>query len=239
VGLVVNQLRELQKVERALRQCLNNKEEHNRAVRMREIQIEKQEAELEELQATRKRNQIASDEKDLELKTKQAEIDRLQSQLVSIRTNREFAAMQNEIKFAQIAISRIEDEILSDLAEIEECETRIEDVRGRIGNERQALQGTIETASRAKEQLDAEAKDLEAQLAEVEKTLPSEAVQLFKRIAGRYDGEAMATVIKSGSEVICRGCSMRVPRNIYLLLHGESDRLITCQSCSRILNLED
>lgn len=237
MALILDQLLELQKVEWAVRQCRRSKSEHDLAIRFHQSRLKKLEADLEEANNGRRSLQIAADEKDLEFKTKQAQIERLTTQLNTLKTNREYAAMQNEIKFAELAVSRIEDEMLSDFAEIEEREQQVADIKASIEEEKEALAKATEAAAEAKGRLDAQAIELEEQQAEIRKQLPREAIDLFRKIAERYEGEAMATAVKSGGEAICQGCSMRIPQNIFLLLHGDSKKLITCQSCSRILYL--
>ena len=74
--------------------------------------------------------------------------------------------------------------------------------------------------------------------------LPPKIVEQFRRIADRFEGEALAPVLREegGGDFVCGGCHMTVTQNTYVLLAGAgstAENLLTCPSCQRILYLPD
>ena len=71
--------------------------------------------------------------------------------------------------------------------------------------------------------------------------VPVEVLQIFKRVAETYDGEATATVEQTDENAAiysCGGCFMGVPAEIINVLSNR-DEIMRCSNCTRILVLED
>jgi predicted nucleic acid-binding Zn-ribbon protein len=67
------------------------------------------------------------------------------------------------------------------------------------------------------------------------------ALNIFKRVADSYDGEALAEVEKADENSVswsCGGCFMGIPAEIVNVLTGKDD-LIRCTNCTRILYLRE
>ncbi len=82
-------------------------------------QIARQKQEIEALRQKHKQARMAADKKELEVRQKRAEIEKLRDQQMQVKDNRQFSALQNEIKFAELAIGKFEDEILADMGDLE------------------------------------------------------------------------------------------------------------------------
>ena len=83
--------------------------------------------------------------------------------------------------------------------------------------------------------------DLNAKRAEAAKDVPAPALAVFDRIAGNYDGDAMAAIEIQGAkpphEYICGGCYMSLNAEHVNALRTR-DEIRTCDNCGRILYLE-
>ena len=239
--MVLETLRELQAADLDVRQLERKKTSHDRAAKVQAVQIAKHKEHTQALRDQRQTTRITADRKELDVKQKQAEIEKLRAQQMQIRDNRQFQALQNEIKFAELAISKIEDDILSDLGDLETIDTEIAEAEAALARQKQTLEELKKEIEARKCDLDAEIEACRKRRQQIASVLPPRVVQQFTRIADRLDGEALAPVIRDddGGSFICGGCHMSVTQNTYVILAGHGSNLVACPNCTRILYLAD
>jgi len=241
--LVLDRLRELQEADLELRRLEQKKASHDRTVRVRADQIRKHQEHIQALKNTQRGARMEADRKELDIKQKRAEIEKLRAQQMQIKDNRQFQVLQNEIKFAELAISKIEDDILSDLGDLETLAADIRHAEEELGRFQQDLDALRREADARKDDVDQEIARCRAKREAIAKGLPPRVVDQFTRIADRLDGEALAPVIRDADDpdggIVCGGCHMSIIQNTYVRLAGRSDDLCTCPNCTRILYLED
>lgn len=241
--MVLDRLRELQKADLELRRLQQKKASHDRAAILRADQIAKHEEHIQALKAKHRNARMQADKKELEIRQKRADIEKLRQQQMQIKDNRQYQVLQNEIKFAELAISKIEDEMLTDYSDIEAIAAEVKAAEDERVKHQKDLEVLRKEIAARKDKVDAEIARGQAKRDEFAKTLPPKVVEMFARIADRLDGEALANVIKDEEDddgvFICSGCHMGVTRNTYVMLAGRNENLVTCPNCTRILYLED
>ncbi|MBI1952590.1 MAG: hypothetical protein HYS41_00505 [Candidatus Omnitrophica bacterium] len=183
----------------------------------------------EELKAAEvKRNQL-----EMELGQKEGSLKKFQGQLFTVKTNKEYAALQKEIEGFKADQSVLEEEILKLM---EEADRK----KGRLTAEQEVLKGQEKALEEKLNRLEQEKKTLEDSVQRLEADRGSWAAQVDRKILGRYERilenkEGLALVPVRGGA--CGGCHMVLPPQMLNEIHlGE--RLITCESCARILILE-
>jgi len=238
---VLDTLRELQEADQRLRALQQQKASHDRAAKVRAAQIQEHEQTIQALRQKEKEARRAADEKELEVRSKRENIQRLQQQQMQVKDNRQYQALANEIKFAELAISKTEDDILSDYGEIEEIQARIQQAEDDLADQEKGLETLRQEIAGKKEEVDEEIEACRRRREEIASRLPPKVVGQFQRIADRLDGEALAPVLQEegGGDFVCGGCHMTVTQNTYVVLAGGADDLVTCPNCSRILYLEN
>jgi hypothetical protein len=239
---LLDTLRELQKADQRLRALQQQKAAHDRSAKVQAQQIRKHQEAIEACRDREKAARRAADAKELEVRSKREEIERLRQQQMRVKDNRQYQALQNEIKFAELAISKIEDDILNDYAEIEDIQNETQQAEQELAAEQQRLDAFREKVESRKAEVDADIEACRRHREEVASQLPPKAVDQFQRIADRFEGEALAPVLREegGGDFVCGGCHMTVTQNTYVLLAGggsEDDALLTCPNCQRILYL--
>lgn len=239
--LVIDTLCELQQADQELRRLEARKAAQDRAVRARAVQIEHLKEQIEAIRTEHHDLRVKINLKELEVREKRDAIERHKSQQMQIRDNRQFAALQNEIKFAELAIRKLEDDMLNDYEDLEALETRIAEAKAQLEREGVELEAVRKEAEAKKDAADAEIQACRRRRDEIAQTLPSAVVEQFNRIADRLDGEALAPVVRDEVEgtFVCGGCNMSVTQNTYVLLRGRTENLIICPNCTRILYAED
>jgi hypothetical protein len=172
---------------------------------------------------------------DAELQMNQERVAKSQEKLRSVKTNKEYQSGLKEIEDLGAIVSKIEDDILGFLDQIEistrelkDHQARLDSQAERIGFEKEAVRRNAEEARGSLQRLQAEAVRLSGQL-------PSEVLSLYRRVkAKKADGVAIASVGAS----VCRGCNVNIPPQMYNELQ-RVDRLKNCPNCERIIYWED
>jgi len=239
--VVLDTLRELQEADRELRRLTQEKAAHDRTVRVRAGQLEAQQAAIETLRAKRLEARKKADQKELEVREKQAEIQRLRTQQTQIKDNRQFAVLQNEIKFAELSITKLEDDILADYEDIEAVEAEIAQDKAKLQKQQGELDALRNEVEAKKDEVDREIEACRSRCDDIARALPREVVDKFNRIADHLDGEVLAAVVRDLDDgtFACGGCHMSVTQNTYVLLRGRTEKLVTCPNCTRILYVPD
>ena len=243
--MVLDRLRELQDADLQLRRLEQKKEAHDRGAKVRADQIKRHQEHIEALKGEQREARKAADRKELDVRQKRADIERLRQQQMQIKDNRQYQILQNEIRFAELAISKMEDEILTDYGDVEAAAAKVKEAEQELAKLRQDLEAVQKAIAARKSEADAEIAAQRAKRGEIAKGLPPPVVEQFTRIADRLDGEALAPVIRDeegdeeGGVFICGGCHMSVTQNTYVRLAGRGDNIVICPNCTRILYLEN
>ena len=239
MGPVLNGLLKLQSVENLLRAAKAKLTRCRRNVIIQENQIRNSqsalEAKKEEIQLTK----IQSDRLELELKSRDDDISKLRASLNAAKTNKEYAAVLTQLNTSRADNSKLESQILELLKDIEVDEAEAENMQHQIEQGKEALEETRKESERLAVKFEAEIKQIQTEWNQATKAIPSESLEIFKRVAETYDGEAMAMVEKQqekGQVYTCGGCFMGVTAESVNLLMTKDD-IIRCPNCTRILVL--
>ncbi len=175
-------------------------------------------------------NQAARREIDKELAAVQGLLSKFKNQLMEVKTNKEYQAMQKEMGHAEEEVSAHETRMLERMEEADGLAAELKIAEAAL----KAEQGVV-VAERAK--LDAErAADQQAlekavvERASVVSELSPEALSAFERIAHGRKGLAMA----EARDGLCVVCHVRLRPQVMNEVR-RNDQLIQCDSCTRIL----
>ncbi len=241
MGPVLNGLKKLQSVENQLRAVKTKLTRCRRNVIIKESQVRSLqsalEAKTEEIQLTK----VQSDRLELELKTKDDAIARLRASLNSAKTNKEYAALLTQLNTTKADNSKIETQILDLMKDTEADEAEREKIQNQIAEQKQTLEQTRKDAEQLATKYEAEIEKIQTQWNQVAKTVPHEPLEIFKRVAETYDGEALAVIEEQEGKTTaysCGGCFMGITAESVNVLMTKDDT-IRCPNCTRILVLGD
>jgi len=239
MGPVLNGLMKLQSVENRLRVVKAKLVRCRRNVIIQENQIRNLqnalEAKKEEIQLTK----VQSDRFELELKTRDDEIAKLRASLNTAKTNKEYAALLTQLNTTKADNSKNETQILELLKDIESDEAECGKIQEQIEQQKQALEHTRKEAEQLSTKYQAEIDEIQLEWDQVAQTIPSNALEIFKRVAETYDGEALAVINRQEGRTetyTCGGCFMGIIAESVNLLMTKDD-IIRCPNCTRILVL--
>jgi predicted nucleic acid-binding Zn-ribbon protein len=175
-------------------------------------------------------SQASRREIEKELAAVQGRLSKYKGQLMEVKTNKEYQAMQHEIQAAEQGVRAQEDKLLDQMEEAERLGSELKTAEADL----KAAQGDV---ARDKSQLEGEqvAIDRELQQKTTERggitaKLSAAALALFEQVAGRRKGVALSEA-RAGS---CTQCHVRLRPQIFNEVR-RMDALIQCDNCSRIL----
>lgn len=239
MGPVLNGLVKLQSVENRLRAAKAKLARCRRSVIIQENQVRSLQnaldAKKEEVQLTK----LQSDRLELELKTRDEEISKLRAMLNAAKTNKEYATVLTQLNTTKADNSKIENQILELLKDIETDEAECESIRKQIDEQKQKLEQIRKEADTMAAKYQADIEQIQAEWNSKAKEIPPEQLEIFKRVAETYDGEALAVVEHHEGKTTahtCGGCFMGVTAESVNLLMTK-DGIIRCPTCTRILVL--
>ena len=115
-------------------------------------------------------------------------------------------------------------------------------IQERIDSEQRRYQEIAESSGGEIERLDGMLSELSVEREEAAKQVPPEELSLFERISRNLAGDAMAPVEVHGKkppyDYVCGGCFMGLNAEHANALRTH-DKIRTCDSCGRILYLEN
>jgi len=135
--------------------------------------------------------------------------------------------------------SKVETQILELMKDIEADEAECKEIQSQIDEQKQKLEQTRKEGEVLATKYEAEIEEIQIEWNQVAQTIPAEPLQIFKRVAETYDGEALAVVEQQGGKTeayTCGGCFMGVTAESVNLLMTKDD-IIRCPNCTRILVL--
>ena len=192
-----------------------------------ETRLADQEAKVADIEKNRRQY-----EGDLQLA--QEQVKKYQGQLYSVKTNKEYDALQAEIQAQKTRISELEDGILQLITEAEAESESLETMRGeteslieRFNEERASLESRL---SAVDEDVAVKMDERKRMTMRVE----NQVLKVYDRIRRNLRGMTVVPVKKGA----CSGCFNVIPLQVMLQIR-QGRRLVSCESCGRILITEE
>jgi predicted nucleic acid-binding Zn-ribbon protein len=177
-----------------------------------------------------KNNQTQRKKLEADITAMEAKISKYREQMLSVKTNDEYRALQHEIEHAQKAIRKIEDDILNLMqdaetvqAEIKAAEARLKEDQQKVNVERTALG---EENKRDISALDGYLKERK----EIESSISSDLIPRYERVRKHRGGIAVA----AARDYVCELCQVRIRPQVFQEIR-KNDQIIACDACQRIL----
>ena len=231
---LIEALRKLQAIDGELYRMRNEQRLKPLILEEATQRLAEQQAKAQVAEARLKTAQLKQKEKEIELSTRESNVKKLQAQLFQVKTNREYTAMQQEIERAKADSSLLEEEIIALLDTIEQARREHQEQLTVVAGQQDALR---QVEARVGQDLQAIAEEigaLEHQRQALTPAVDPKALVVYERILVNRDGLALVPLINES----CGGCHMVQPPQVVNEAFLKS-KLVTCDSCSRILYVDE
>ncbi len=196
-----------------------------------EKNIEKQQANLDKVLESLHKLQAEAKVKEKEVAANDQNIAKRKTQLQEAKSNKEYQALQLQIKADEAARGVLDDEALEAIEKAEKFQENIPPAEAELKKAREIFEQTKKKFETDKPGIESEIKHYEALLAEEEVKLPREFREIYDRLIHSVGGyEALAKV---ENQKYCGGCSHQIPINS--LAQILQNKPIVCSSCARLL----
>lgn len=173
-------------------------------------------------------------DRELELASKEEAIKKLQGQLYSLKTNKEYQTMLQQIQDAKADSSVFEDQILTLFDQADKVRIESENENARLKEEEKGFNAQKKQIEDRLKAIDDRLAQLDAQRKLALTDIDPKILAQYDRILANRDGLAIV-LVKDNS---CKGCNMFVPPQVINLIKMY-ERIITCEICNRILYTDE
>jgi predicted nucleic acid-binding Zn-ribbon protein len=177
-----------------------------------------------------KSNQGNRKKLETEIGTIETKISKYRDQMIAVKTNEEYRALQHEIEHAQQAIRKVEDEILNLMMEAETgqsdlkaAEAQLKDDQQKVHTERKQLE---EENRKDLSALDAYLKERK----DIEGVVSADLVSRYERVRKHRGGIGVGPARNE----VCEICKVRIRPQVFQEIR-RNDQIIACDACQRIL----
>ena len=175
-------------------------------------------------------NQTARRAIEKDLASVQQRLSKYKEQLMEVKTNPEYHAMQHQITAANTEIAKFEEQILVNMLEADDVTAKLKAAETKLKGDETALvkeRTTIQADAAEKERALAETvKDRAAIVPEISRTN----FEMFERVLKVRQGIAVAEAIDG----ICSICRVRLRPQVYNTILRNSE-IVQCDHCQRVL----
>lgn len=212
----------------------NEKESKPQEIKALEVSFEEKKQVFAALEKNSLDLQKQKKDRELELGTKEESIKKLQGQLFQLKTNKEYNTMMQQIEGTKADISVIEDKILQIFEQIDKVKGDVEIQKQKIKEEERILN---EEKKKIEERIAVIAdriSQLDGQRKQIIPGIDSKIFAQYERILLNRDGLAIVSIKDSS----CQGCNMFMPPQVTNLIKMY-EHIITCETCNRMLYIDD
>ena len=175
-------------------------------------------------------NQNARRTIEKDVAVQQGRLSKFRDQLMAVKTNIEYQAMQKEIEYAQTEVKKLEDQVLERMVEADDLSSAVKRTEAALAAE----QKTVDADRKALVADVAEQKTalgrLTSERVAVVSSLDPKVLTLFDLVSRRRNGVAVAEA-KDG---ICTICHVRLRPQVFNTVL-RNDEILQCDHCNRIL----
>jgi predicted nucleic acid-binding Zn-ribbon protein len=230
----INGLVKLQSIDSEIYALRAEKDTKPLEAKALETSFEEKKQHLAELEKKSLDLQKKRKDAELELGSKEEATKKLQTQLYSLKTNKEYQVMLQQIQDAKADSSVIEDKILELFEQADKIKTETEKEKQRLKEEEKVFNEQKKKIEERIKEIDDRLAQLEVQRKQALPEIDPKILSQYERILFNRDGLAIVSV-KDNS---CAGCNMFVPPQVINLIKMY-ERIVTCEICNRILYINE
>lgn len=225
---------QLQEIDSKIYSLQREKDDLPRQVAELQNRFDEKKINLKSLEEKEKALAVKRKEKEIDLGSKEENIRKLNNQLSLLKTNKEYQAMLAQIASLKTDTSVLEEEILKSMDEQDTLKAEVAKEKSYLAEEEKKFQEAKKKIDERLKEIECSISDFVVRRSRIIPSLDKRAYATYERILKGKDGLALVKV----KEYACQGCYIGVTPQIVNEIKMQ-DKIITCESCARILYLEE
>ncbi len=185
---------------------------------------------LEESETHLKTEQMAADEKNLELNTQEDEIIKLKEKMNTVKNNKEYTIVKDAMNSVNARKEAIESIVLEHMEAVETIKPEVESNKKKVAEAEENLKSTQTKVAEQIAELKEKAKTLKEKRKIKTEPIDEDSLADYERTLRSSQGTAVAAVVNN----VCQGCFRALSPNIATKVKSGRE-LINCRSCGRFL----
>ena len=165
-----------------------------------------------------------------ELAIQEEKIGRENEKLMSVKTNKEYHAIQKEIQTMKNSIGDTEDQLLRLMEEIEDFEREFKRMKERNEKTKNEMLEHITMLQKHLDEIPVRLESVKSDRAEHSSKIDTELMESYIDLRRKRQGLAVVKV-ENG---VCFGCRLRLPPQLFNLIQ-RNESIMKCPNCHRIL----
>lgn len=226
-------LRELHRLTQHVNNLQAEMERGPRTLKTHEAKVAKQQETVQQSQDAIKKLKIGIHEKEVSLKQKLQQIAKHERQRNEAGSKKEYDALQVEIDSDRKECSKLEDEILSDMEEMEIRTAKLPELEKEVQRIKKETAKVIDDIQTQRTSLVDMLAVAHKQREDVEASLPADVKTQYDRLIAARGADALSA-LKGRT---CTACYTEITTQNYLDLR--QGQFVLCKSCGRILYLTE
>jgi uncharacterized protein len=220
----------LQRIDSAAHDAQRRLAEEPERLKAFDARIEAARAAVADAKERLAENQSARRSIEKDLAVHQGRLSKFRDQLMSVKTNVEYQAMQKEIEFAQHEVKVYEDKILEGMLEADDLTAAVKRAEAEAAAELKSVEADRKAYSADLTAVRNAMDRITSERAEVVRSLSPQVLSTFELVSRRRNGVAVA----EARDGICTICHVRLRPQVFNNVRRNED-IVQCDSCQRIL----
>ncbi|MFH1441287.1 MAG: C4-type zinc ribbon domain-containing protein [Candidatus Omnitrophota bacterium] len=172
-------------------------------------------------------------DRELELASYEENAKKLQGQLFQLKTNKDYQAMQQQIKEVKADSSVIEDKVLQIMEKVDVIKSDIEKEKLKVQAEEKVFNEEKNKINNRIKEIDDRLSQLDAQRKQNIPSIEPGLFSQYEKVLINREGVAIVEVKNN----CCQGCNMSMPPQVINQIRMY-ENIVICEFCSRILYVE-
>ena len=223
-------LAELQKIDSEIYALKKELEAHPDVQKKAEQDFEQKKRILKMAEDEQRTLQLKQKTMEVDLASKEEKIKKLQAQLYSLKTNKEYQTMEFEIKALKADNSLLEEEILKFFDSIEAAKIKTQKEKELLSGEEKRYKEDLAVLQKRAEEIKAEIQVHEERRKAFVPSIDPKILPQYERLLKNREGLAIAPIRNNS----CGGCNIGLPPQIVNEARMQ-EKFLTCESCARML----
>ena len=165
-----------------------------------------------------------------ELSVHQGRLSKYRDQLMSVKTNVEYQAVQKEIGFAQSEVKALEDQMLERMLESDDLAEAVARAERELADRQKKVDEGLRALTTELTAVNASLERIKDERSAVARLVGPQPLAIFETVARRRNGVALA----EARDGICTICHVRLRPQVFNTVL-RNDQIVQCDSCQRVL----